>query len=76
MILPLQAQGVFRNAGSTAQYDGFERPRAVAPQFFLDRGLTELARCYYGYIRAGVPDLIARFFCGARPFTIGGLLLP
>jgi len=36
---------------------------------------TEEAVCYSRCRSNGGGDLICRFFCGLRPFTIGGLLV-
>ncbi len=72
MRLPIQSAGVNRvGSGVSAVGTG-----GVIPQILFDTRLTEAERCYYGYRSSGVPDLLARFFCGLRPFTIGGLLIP
>jgi hypothetical protein len=54
------------------------RVEGVLPQLRLQFGrrLTEEEACYFGCRGAGAHDLICRFFCGLRPFTIGGLLIP
>lgn len=45
----------------------------VVPQLRIQQqGATA---CYWGCIGDGGGDLICRFFCGLRPFTIGGLLI-
>jgi hypothetical protein len=52
-----------------------DRPGALS-QLRLGRRLTEPEACYFGCRGAGAADLICRFFCDLRPFTIGGLLIP
>ncbi len=44
----------------------------VVPQL---RFQPEGAACYWRCRGNGVDDLTCRFFCGLRPFTIGGLLI-
>src|SRR5947207_1692592 len=49
-----------------------EGRRKVVPQLRLQPGG---AACYWSCRRNGVDDLTCHFFCGLRPFTIGGLLI-
>jgi hypothetical protein len=51
---------------------GFEGGRKILPQL---RVQTESAACYWNCRSNRVDDLTCRFFCGLRPFTIGGLLI-
>ena len=46
--------------------------RGVMPQL---RFQPEGPACYWRCRGNGADDLICRFFCGLRPFTIGGLLI-
>ena len=77
MIVPLQTKGIRRAAFPKHMYASVSEVGAggVLPQLRLGGRLTQEERCYYSYIGSGVPDLVARFFCGLRPFTIGGLLI-
>jgi len=46
--------------------------RKVVPQLPFQQGG---AACYWNCRGNRVDDLTCRFFCGLRPFTIGGLLI-
>lgn len=77
MIMPVQANHVNRTVFTR---DGVYSTNLVFPSgSFLRRqigsGFQDDARCYYRCIANGGHDLICRFFCGLRPFTIGGLLI-
>jgi hypothetical protein len=73
MNLPKQTGGIERNRGGVSTDAAVGAGQGILPQH---RVLwTRKALCYYRCVHAGHPDLICRFFCGVRPFTIGGLLI-
>lgn len=71
MYLPNLSKGVNR-----ALILGSRSPKGggVLPQLRIGV-FTEAEVCYSRCRSNGGGDLICRFFCGLRPFTIGGLLI-
>jgi hypothetical protein len=71
------------SADSSLGPSGIYRGKAVFGRFPSEgcgvmaqlRFQPEGAACYWSCRGNGGDDLICRFFCGLRPFTIGGLLL-
>jgi hypothetical protein len=77
MIIPVQAKNVNRVVFST---HAVLNDSAIDPSGFLQRrqigpGSPGDAVCYLRCRLNGGHDLICRWFCGLRPFTIGGLLI-
>ncbi len=74
MNLAKQTGGVERHVGVVATDVAVGVGPGISPQLRGRLGREE-ALCYYRCVLAGAPDLVCRFFCGLRPFTIGGLLI-
>jgi hypothetical protein len=77
MILPMQCKGASR---STLETHAFTTDFAINAQVFarqiaVGSRFPEDPACYFRCRGNGGDDLICRFFCGLRPFTIGGLLI-
>jgi hypothetical protein len=77
MIIPMQTEGVRHTAFVTLAYpkDSAAGISGVLPQLRIGPRFPEDPACYYRCRANGVDDLMCRFFCGLRPFTIGGLLI-
>ena len=74
MKLPIQSTGPIRPM--TGPSAALEYTRQVLPQLLrLGTRFPEDPLCYHSCRANGGGDLICRFFCGLRPFTIGGLLI-
>ncbi len=65
------SMGIYRGKAVFGRFPS-EGSGGVMPQL---RFAPEGAACYWGCRGNGVDDLMCRFFCGLRPFTIGGLLI-
>jgi len=77
MIIPVQTEGAKRTAFATRAYpkDSAAGMGGVFPQLRFGSRFPEDPACYYRCRVNGVDDLMCRFFCGLRPFTVGGLLI-
>jgi hypothetical protein len=77
MIIPVQTEGVRCTAFAKRAYskDSTAGIGGVFPQLRIGPRFPKDPACYYRCRANGVDDLMCRFFCGLRPFTIGGLLL-
>ena len=77
MIIPVQTEGAKRMAFTTraCPKDSAAGIGGALPQLRIGPRFPEDPACYYRCRGHGVDDLMCRFFCGLRPFTIGGLLI-